>query len=122
VPLDVAATIVDKPTAKMAWDAIALWRIGGERVRHATLQRLRGEWEGLTFQPGEQVEDFAVRLTNLMDEMARNGDTDLTEERTVEKFLQSMLKRYAQIINSIETLMDFEQLTIEDVIGRLKLV
>jgi hypothetical protein len=33
-----------------------------------------------------------------------------------------MLKRYAQIINSIETLMDFEQLTIEDVIGRLKLV
>jgi hypothetical protein len=37
VPLDVAATIANKPTAKMAWDAIALRRIGGERVRHATL-------------------------------------------------------------------------------------
>jgi hypothetical protein len=38
-----------KPTAKMAWDAIALRQIGGERVHRATLQQLRGEWEGLTF-------------------------------------------------------------------------
>jgi hypothetical protein len=86
------------------------------------LQQLRGEWEGLTFQPDEQVEDFAVRLTNLMGEKARNGDTDLTEERAIEKFLRSMPKRYAQIVNSIETLLDFEQLTIEDVTGRLKSV
>jgi hypothetical protein len=33
-----------------------------------------------------------------------------------------MSKRYAQIINSIETLLDFEQLTVEDVTGRLKAV
>jgi hypothetical protein len=33
-----------------------------------------------------------VRLTNLMGEMAHNGDTDLTEERVVEKFLRSMPK------------------------------
>jgi hypothetical protein len=117
VPLDIAATIADKPTAKMEWDAIALWRIGGERVHRAMLQWLRGEWEGLTFQPGEQVEDFAVWLTNLMGEMVRNGDTDLMEECAVEKFLRSMPKKYAQIVNSIETLLDFEQLTIEDVTG-----
>jgi hypothetical protein len=49
VPLDVEATIVDKPTAKMAWDAIALRQISGEHVRRVTLQRLRGEWEGLIF-------------------------------------------------------------------------
>jgi hypothetical protein len=43
VPLDVAATITDKPTAKMAWDTIALRWISSERVRRTTLQRLRGE-------------------------------------------------------------------------------
>jgi hypothetical protein len=90
VPLDVTATIANKPTAKMAWDAIALQWIGGECVCRATLQRLREEWEGLTFQLGEQVEDFAMRLTNLMGEMARNGDTDLIEEHAVEKFLRSI--------------------------------
>jgi hypothetical protein len=49
-----------------------------------------------------------VRLTNLMGEMACNGDTDLMKERAVEKFLRSKPKRYAQIVNSIETLLDFE--------------
>ena len=57
-----------------------------------------------------------------MEQMVRNDDTDLTEERAVEKFLRCMPKRYAQIVNSIETLLDFEQLTVEDVTGRLKAV
>ena len=55
-----------------------------------------------------------------MEQMACNGDTDLTEERAVEKFLRSMPKKYTQIVMSIETLLDFEQLTVEDVTGRLK--
>ena len=38
-----------------------------------------------------------------MEQMARNGDTDLTEERAVEKFLRCMPKKYAQIVMSIET-------------------
>ena len=46
-------------------------------------------------EPGEEVEDFALRLTNLMEQMARNDGIDLTEERTVEKFLRCMLKKYA---------------------------
>ena len=122
VPLDIAASIANKRTAKLAWDAIALRRVGGDRVRRATLQRLRGEWEGLAFQPGEHVEDFAVRLSSLMEQMKLNGDTDLTEERAVEKLLRCMPKRYRQIVNSIETLLDFDALTIEDVTGRLKSV
>jgi hypothetical protein len=50
-------------------------------MHRAMLERLREEWEGLTFQPGEQVKDFGLRLTNLMEQMAHNGDTDLIEER-----------------------------------------
>jgi len=88
VPADLGAALANKPTAKLAWEAIATRRLGGERVRRATLQRLRGEWESLAFQPGEQIEDFALRLTNLMEQMAINGDTDLDEERAVEKFLR----------------------------------
>jgi len=57
-----------------------------------------------------------------MEQMACNGDTDLMKERTVEKFLRRMPKKYVQIVMSIETLLDFEQLTIEDVTRRLKAV
>ena len=108
VPIELGASIANKATTKLAWESITAARIGGDRVRRAMLQRLRGEWEGLAFQPGEQVEDFALRLTNLMELMACNDDTDLTEERAVEKFLRCMPKRYMQIVNSIETLLDFE--------------
>ena len=95
VPTELGASLANKATAKLMWESIAAARVGGGRVRRATLQRLRGEWEGLAFQPGEQVEDFTHRLTNLMEQMARNGDTDLTEDRAVEKFLRYMPKRYA---------------------------
>ena len=44
---------------------------------------------------GEQVEDFALLLSNLLDQMARNGDTDLIEGRVVEKFLRCMLRKYS---------------------------
>ena len=95
VPTELGASLASKATAKLAWEAIATACAGGDHVRRATLQRLRAEWEGFAFQPSEQVEDFALRLTNLMEQMARNDDTDLMEERAVEKFLRCMPKRYA---------------------------
>ena len=55
-----------------------------------------------------------------MEQMALNGDTDLDEERAVEKFLRCVPKKYEQLVLSIETLLDFRQLSIEDMTGRLK--
>jgi hypothetical protein len=57
-----------------------------------------------------------------MEQMVRNGDTDLDEERVVEKFLRCMPKRYEQLVFSIETLLDLESLSIDDVAGRFKVV
>ena len=54
--------------------------------------------------------------------MVRNGDTDLDEERAVEKFLRCMPKRYEQLVFSIETLLDLQDLSINDVVGRFKVV
>ena len=41
-----------------------------------------------------------------MEQMVRNGDSDLDEECAVEKFLRCMPKRYEQPVFSIETLLD----------------
>jgi hypothetical protein len=54
-----------KRTVKEAWDAIAAARIGSDRARKTTLQALRKEWENLAFKPGEDVDDFALRLNTL---------------------------------------------------------
>ena len=57
-----------------------------------------------------------------MEQMVRNGDTDLDEGRSVEKFLRCMPKRYGQLVFSIETLLDLQDLSINDVAGRFKVV
>jgi hypothetical protein len=58
-----------KRTAKEAWDAIAVTRIGSDHARKTTLQSLRKEWENLAFKPGEDVDDLALRLNTLQQKM-----------------------------------------------------
>ena len=53
--------------------------------------------------------------------MARNGDANLTEARTVEKLLRCMSKKYTQTVLAIETL-NFLVLSIKEVTKRLKAV
>jgi polysaccharide deacetylase 2 family uncharacterized protein YibQ len=55
-----------KRTAKEAWDAIAVGHIGSDRAHKTTLQALRKELEDLAFKPGEDVDDFALRLNTLL--------------------------------------------------------
>jgi hypothetical protein len=39
---------------------------GRQRPRpQSALQKLREEWDRLTFKPGEEVDDFALRLSSL---------------------------------------------------------
>ena len=57
-----------------------------------------------------------------MEQMVHNSDTDLDEERTVEKFLRCMPKRYEQLVFTIETLLNLQDLSIDDVAGWFKVV
>jgi hypothetical protein len=65
VPPEMQFSLSKKRTAKEAWDAIATACIGSDRARKTTLQALRKEWEKLAFKPGEDVDDFALRLNTL---------------------------------------------------------
>ena len=70
VPPEMQFSLSQKETAKEAWDAITAARIGSDRARKSTLQALRKEWENLAFKPGEDVDDFALRLNTV----AEDGD------------------------------------------------
>jgi hypothetical protein len=113
-----------KRTAKEAWDAIAAARIGSDRdrARKITLQALRKEWENLAFKPGEDVDDFVLCLNTLQQKMVQFGNDTYGEERAVEKLFRCILKKYKQIAHSIESLLDLSTMSIEEVIGRLKVV
>jgi hypothetical protein len=69
VPPEMQFSLSKKRTAKEAWDAITAARIGSDRARKTTLQALRKEWENHAFKPGENVDDFALRLNTLQQKM-----------------------------------------------------
>jgi hypothetical protein len=111
-----------KRTVKEAWDAIVVAHIGSDRARKTTLQALRKEWENLALKPGEDVNDFALRLNTLQQKMVQFGDDTYGEERAVEKIFRCIPEKYKQIARSVESLLDLSTMLIEEAIVRLKVV
>jgi hypothetical protein len=95
-------------------------------LRHAsaatTLQALCKEWEDLAFKPGEDVDDFTLRLNTLQQKMVQFGNDTYGEERDVEKLFWCIPKKYKQIARSIESLLDLSTMSIEEMIGHLKVI
>jgi hypothetical protein len=94
VPSEMQFLLSKKRTAKEAWDAIAVAHIGSDRARKTTLQALRKEWENLAFKPGEDVDNFALRLNTLLQKMVQFGDDTYDEERAIEKLFRCIPKKY----------------------------
>jgi hypothetical protein len=51
----------------------------------------------------------------------RTSRETIDDSRVVKKMLRVLPKRYAQIVISIETLLDLKTLTMEELMGRLKM-
>ena len=119
VPGELIPILLAKDSAKEAWDAIKILRIGDGRVRKATAQYLRAEYESIALRDGEPIEDFALRLTGIVQRLVMLGDPE-PDEKVVAKYLRVVRPRYKQLVISIETLLDISQLSIEEVTGRLK--
>jgi hypothetical protein len=94
-------------------------RIGDDRVRKSTAQSLCAEYEQISFRDGESVDDFALRLSNLVQRLAILGDLE-PGPKVVDKYLRVARPRYRQLVISIETLLDINEPSIEEVTGRLK--
>jgi hypothetical protein len=75
VPSEMVQLLAAKDNAKVAWDTIKTMRVGVDRVREARRQRLRREYENLTFKSGEVVEDFTLRISSFLTELQGLGDT-----------------------------------------------
>jgi broad specificity phosphatase PhoE len=94
IPSEMVASLTDKLTAKGAWDSIAATRVGLNRAWKVMVQKQCQEWDHLTFWPGEDVDDYALRLSSLVQQLARHGDNDIDEQKAVEKYLHIVPNKY----------------------------
>jgi hypothetical protein len=119
VPPELQGVLANKATAKEAWDALKTRHLSVDRVRKAKAQTLRQEFNVITFNEGESIDDFSCRLTKITDQLAILGDV-YEEETIVRKFLHALPERFHQISVAIETLLDLEEVSLDELVGRLK--
>jgi hypothetical protein len=89
VPPEMVPTLAKMETAKQAWDAIATMRIGDDRVRKSTTQQLRRKFDLASFDDGKTVEEYALRLNNMVAQLATLGD-EVMDDVIVAKILRSL--------------------------------
>ncbi|KAK1647471.1 hypothetical protein QYE76_065276 [Lolium multiflorum] len=119
VPPEMIPMLAVKDTAKEAWDAIKTIRVGADRVRDSKAQNFRKQYEDLRFKSGESVDDFGLRLQELVHQLDIHGDP-IDDKKVILKYLRIVPKKYKQMVRSIESLLDLNTMSIEELTGRLK--
>jgi hypothetical protein len=116
VPKEMWQSLGWHKTVKEAWEAVRMMRVGANRVKEVNTQKLLKEFENIAFKEGESIDDFGMRITNLIGNLTTLGET-IDDERVVKKFLRVAPARFNQMVVSIEMFCDLKTLTIEELIG-----
>lgn len=124
VPENVLLTIAEKETAKEAWEAIKTMCIGAERVKEANVkeanvQTLKGEFESLVMKETDYIDDFCMKLSGIVTNIRVLGET-MDEASVVRKILRAVPDKFLQIASNIKQFGDVKEMTVEEVVGRLK--
>lgn len=109
-----------KHSAMAAWDTLKMLHMQNERMREWAQVRRR-EFEELHFCDGESIEDFALRLTAIVNDL-QFLNHPMTEYRDVLKFLHALPRKYQPMAMAIESFVGLQTLMIEKFCRRLQSV
>ena len=112
--------MLNKKSAKEAWEAIKSMRLCADRVKEVNAQKLLIEFEAISFKSGETIEDFAVRIGKIATDLKGLGETSVDDARVVKKFLRVVPPRYNQVAVTIEMFCDLKTLSVEELVSRLR--
>ncbi|KAJ9560140.1 hypothetical protein OSB04_005300 [Centaurea solstitialis] len=119
IPEDLLLSLAEKQTAKEAWGTLKTMYMGADRVKTAKVQTLKAEFETLSMKDTEVIDDFAVKVNNIVSNIRALGEK-VDEAYVVKKLLRAVPSKFLQIASTIEQFADLDRMTVEEVIGRLK--
>lgn len=118
VPPEMMHVTAVKDIAMGKLNTMRMMRMGVECIWEAKAHKLRREFKNLAFKDGESIEDFTLCLSGLITYLQLLDDT-IDNKHNVKKFLWVVPPRYAQVVISIEMLVDLSTLSIEELTGQL---
>ena len=105
---DVLLMLVEKNSAKTAWETLQAMYVGEKRVKEAKVQTLKSEFEAIRMKDGESIDDFAMKSMMIVSGIRSLGYM-VEEISVVKKFLQNVPPRFIQ-----------KNMLVEVVVGCLK--
>ena len=120
IPEALILQVSDIDTSKGVWEAIRARHVGAERVKEARLQTLMAEFDIPKMKDEDTIDLFAGKLSEISSKSASLGKT-IEEPKLVKKFLKSLpRKKYIHMVASLEQVLDLNETSFEDIVGRLK--
>ena len=116
---DILMQVSSKKTVKEVWDSLKTRFVGADRVKTARLSTLRGEFDKLCMADGEQLDDFAGKISGMAARYASLGST-LSDAEMVKKLFDTVPDRLFNTVAEIEQFCDPEKMAFEEALGRLK--
>ncbi|XP_020243636.1 uncharacterized protein LOC109821889 [Asparagus officinalis] len=119
IPEETMLQVAGKETAREVWEALRTMHVGVERVKEVKLQALRWEFENLRMGDAQSVDEFATKLTTLVNQIRSLGET-MEESHVVKKLLHCVPPKFLQIAATMEQFDDLKTMQVDEVIGALK--
>jgi hypothetical protein len=119
IPEDMLPLIAEKETSAEAWETIKTNRLGDDRIKEVRVQTLKSEFDRLWMKDSESVDDFALRMQTITNEIRLLGEK-FEEANAARKFLRVVPSKFLEIASAIEQFGDLKKMNMEEVTGRLK--
>ncbi|GJT42791.1 zinc finger, CCHC-type containing protein [Tanacetum coccineum] len=116
---DVILQVAGCETAKELWDSLKTRHVGEEKVQQARLQSLMIGFQTLQMKEDETMDAFTAKLNGYATKAKELGKT-LDESLLVRKLLDSTPDKFIQIVASIEQTSDLDNITLDEIVGKLK--
>nr|GFB99487.1 zinc finger, CCHC-type [Tanacetum cinerariifolium] len=116
---DVILQVAGCETAKELWESLKTRHVGEEKVQQARLQSLMIEFNTLQMKEDDTVDAFTAKLNGYATKARELGKT-LDESLLVRKLLDSTPDRFIQIEASIEQTSDLDDVSLDEITGKLK--
>ena len=106
-------------TAKQTWLTLKVKSGGVSRIRKARIESLKRDYKNLSMDDDEIFLDYFGKLSCVVNELRSLGAV-ITDAEVAAKLLRSVSGKFDAITTSIEQFQDLETITLEEVIGTLK--
>ncbi|GJV52907.1 zinc finger, CCHC-type containing protein [Tanacetum coccineum] len=116
---DVILQVASCKTANELWESLRKRHVGEEKVQQARLQSLMIGFNTLQMKDDDTVDAFTAKLNGYATKAKELGKT-LDESLLVRKLLDSTPDRFIQIVASIEQTSDLDDITLDEITGKLK--